>query len=115
MSNPYRSGTFDDWYSSDPRDLWVEYKFQPKLKSVKADLSPLQYHWGSERFLEGRNMAVIVGMPQGGIILTREEWETRVPVLEVEKRLKKRAELCRIITAFVTSNPGHWHELAFQN
>jgi hypothetical protein len=83
--------------------------------SLKADLTPLQFHWGSERFDEGRNMAVIVGMPQGGIILTREEWEKRVPVLEVEKRLKKRAELCRIITAYITLPTGLSYELAFQD
>jgi hypothetical protein len=102
MSNPWRSGTFDDWYSSDPNDLWIEYKFQPKLGSVRAGLTPLQFHWGSERFDESRNVAVIVGMPQGGIILFRNEWEHRIPVLEVEKRLFKRKQIAELITSFVT-------------
>jgi hypothetical protein len=104
MNNPWTSGTFDDWYSANPNDLWIEYKFQPKLGSVKADLSPLQYLWGDERFTEGRNVAVIVGMPQGGIILHMDEWQQRIPVLEVEKRLLKRKQLAKLITLFITSH-----------
>lgn len=113
MSNPWRSGTFDDWYSADPQDLWIEYKYQPKLGSVKADLSPLQFHWGSERFAERRNVAVIVGMPQGGIVLHRDEWEIRIPVLQVEQRLLKRKQICELIALFVTSAPPSniFHEL----
>jgi hypothetical protein len=113
MSNPWRSGTFDDWYSADPQDLWIEYKYQPKLGSVKADLSPLQFHWGSERFAERRNVAVIVGMPQGGIVLHRDEWEIRIPVLQVEQRLLKRKQICELIALFVTSAPSSniFHEL----
>ena len=112
MSNPYRGGTFDDWYSGKTRtdkgifsgsDLWIEYKFQSQLGSVKPNLSPLQYLWGAERFQEGRNVAVIVGMPQGSIILKREEWELRIPVLEVESRLISRKETAALITAFVTT------------
>jgi hypothetical protein len=93
---------FDDWYSSNPYDLWVEYKYLPKLKSVKADLSPLQFYWGRERFKEGRNVAVIVGMPQGGIILKRSEWEKRIPVLQVEQRLIKRKQIALAIAHFTT-------------
>lgn len=101
-NNPFRSGMFDDWYSASPNDLWIEYKFQAKLGSVKAELSPLQFHWGSERFSEGRNVAVIVGMPQGGIVLKYMEWQERIPVLEVEKRLLKRKQLAELITEFTT-------------
>lgn len=102
MHNPFRSGTFDDWYSAHPKDLWVEYKFLPRLGSVKANLSALQFNWGSRRYNEGRNVAVIVGMPQGGVILRRDEWEIRIPILEVEQRLLKRKQLAEIITQFVT-------------
>jgi hypothetical protein len=31
MANPYRGGTPDVWYSGYKSDLWVEYKFIPKL------------------------------------------------------------------------------------
>lgn len=105
MHNPFRGGTFDDWYSGYPNDLWIEYKYQVSLGSVKPALSPLQYLWGSQRFDEGRNVAVIVGMPQGGIVLYREEWESRIPVLEVERRLIKRKDLARLILIFISRIP----------
>ena len=111
MSNPWRSGTFDDWYSADPNDLWIEYKFKPKLGSVLADLSALQFYWGDERFKEGRNVAVIVGMPQGGIVLHKDEWQKRIPILEVEKRLLKRKQIAELITDFVISKPVLRYEL----
>ena len=106
-NNPFRSGMFDDWYSANPYDLWVEYKFQAKLGSVKANLSPLQFYWGSERYKEGRNVAVIVGMPQGAIILKRSEWQERIPVLEVEQRLLKRKQVAIAIAYFTSTYRGN--------
>jgi len=114
MHNPFRGGTFDDWYSGRQEtaigtifghDIWIEYKFLVKLQSVKADLTALQFHWGTERYKEGRNVAVIVGMPQGGIILHYDEWEKRIPVLKVEKRLLKRKQIAELITEFTTHTP----------
>jgi len=100
---------FDDWYSARPNDLWVEYKYQPKTASINLatssspSLSALQYHWGHQRFLEGRNVAVIVGMPYGGVILRHSEWRKKLSILDVEARIIKRKEIAQIITTFVTS------------
>lgn len=72
MANPYRGGTPDVWYSGNKRDLWVEYKFIPKLAvrvPNKIELSELQRLWLEARQAEGRNVAVIVGHPGGGIVL----------------------------------------------
>lgn len=71
MANPYRGGTPDVWYSGMKRDLWVEYKFIPKLAvrvPNKTGLSELQLIWLRDRQAEGRNVAVIVGHPEGGMI-----------------------------------------------
>lgn len=74
MNNPMRSGTPDCWYSGKGGDLWIEYKWvspMPVSKIVKASdmLSALQLDWLTERYAEGRNVAVVIGCPEGGLIL----------------------------------------------
>jgi hypothetical protein len=86
MSNPYRGGTADYWYSGNKGDLWVEYKWLPKaprstfslVTGKKPALSALQQKWLRERGDEGRNVAVIVGCPTGTIILRNRDWEQSV-------------------------------------
>lgn len=84
MHNIFRGGTADFWYSghgNKSKDLWVEYKWLPKKPKInfKADLSALQLKWLRERYEEGRNVAVIVGCPDGVAILRDLEWESDVP------------------------------------
>lgn len=70
MHNPYRGGTFDDWYSGTKADIWVEYKWEGN------ELSPLQLKWGLERYNEGRSVFVIVGNKAGGVLYcTPAGWE----------------------------------------
>ncbi len=84
MNNPFRSGTADGWYSGRAGDLWVEYKYlerTPKRASVwpanpnEQLLSRLQVEWLNERYEEGRNVAVVVGCPDGGVVFTHREWD----------------------------------------
>lgn len=77
MHNPYNSGIADVWYSGNVGDLWVEYKYLPIIPDradIKPDLLTLQTKWITERHREGRNVAVIVGTPKGGVLLRDEEW-----------------------------------------
>lgn len=79
MANPYRGGTADHWYSGTKADLWVEWKFI-KLPArdktiIKVGLSPLQLDWMKRRYEEGRNVWVIVGFREGGVIMRDLEWE----------------------------------------
>lgn len=102
MANPYRGGTADVWYSARKQDLWSEYKFVPTIPrtGVAANLSQLQLQWLNNRHAEGRNVAVIIGCPCGGVILRDRAWEHRVAKTEFEKKLLSREELARWITAF---------------
>lgn len=86
MHNPYRGGTFDDWYSGTKADIWVEYKWDDKFDRYGRHnniytwfypkLSDLQKKWGRERHAEGRKVFVIVGFKDGGVLfLTPDEWE----------------------------------------
>ena len=100
MHNPYRRGTPDDWYSGHQRDLWVEYKYRKQLQSVLVDklLSPLQLFWLQGRHQEGRNVAVIVGFPQGGIVVRPERFNERISIVEIETELlMKRKQLAEWI------------------
>lgn len=79
MNNPYSSGTPDFWFSGAKRDLWVEYKWLPRnpargVVTPKKLLTPLQCDWLDGRYAEGRSVAVIVGCPAGGVILTKGGW-----------------------------------------
>lgn len=76
-NNPYRKGTFDVWYSGVAGDLWVEYKYLPKdPQIIRANelMTQHQLDWGEDRYMEGRNVAVIIGFPAGGVILRNLSW-----------------------------------------
>lgn len=83
MHNPYRGGTADVWYSGE-YDAWIEYKWinsVPKKGVLKPDLSSLQKLWLSGRYLEGRNVLVVVGCPLGAIVFSNPaDWEDGVKV-----------------------------------
>lgn len=113
MANPYSSGTADDWYSGNKADLWVEYKFLPKTPQTaslwlinpnvkKPDLSVLQQQWLRGRYAEGRNVVVIVGCPDGGIILQDQEWEQRIDADSFRKRLIPRKAIAQWIADTTT-------------
>ena len=106
MNNPYRGGTPDWWYSAKKGDLWVEYKFLPRVPQrgvVTPNLSELQKQWLAGRHAEGRNVAVVVGCPTGGVVLRNLEWEQPLAAGEFVSRIRSRGELAQWITQEVSS------------
>lgn len=78
MSNPWRAGTADVWYSGELGDIWIEYKYLPKVPKSKAilpDLSPRQRKWLRDRWTEGRSVAVVLGHPDGAYVYLNCTWE----------------------------------------
>jgi len=106
MYNPFVGGIFDFWISG-KHDLWVEYKFLvlPKRDNTMIDitLSPLQLQWGENRHLEGRNLAVIVGCREGGVLFRNRRWELPISCAEFKALLQTRAELARAIVELTGS------------
>lgn len=115
MNNPYSSGTADDWYSGDKADLWVEYKFLPKIPPMvgvwlvnpyvkKPMLSKLQTEWLNGRHKEGRSVAVIVGdgESKGGAILLNQEWNQHFTAEAFRDRLVPRQAIAQWITQVTT-------------
>lgn len=101
MSNPYSAGTADSWYSGKRADLWVEWKFivLPKRDStpVRIELSPLQEHWLAGRMREGRNVAVIVGCKDGGVIFRGGAWNEQWSTHDFASIIQPREQLARFI------------------
>ena len=96
-SNPYMGGVADLWFSGNKRDLWIETKYLQKLPvkvPVKIDLSQLQVLWLCNRHNEGRNLAVVVGAPEGCLLLTNLEWErSDITSTEFKERCMSRKDL----------------------
>jgi len=88
-NNPYRGGTPDMYYEGDRAALWVEYKWYPKTPDTinlcdtksKPCLSYLQQQWLRRSHANGRRVAVVVGTPDGGIILPGLSWSVPQPVV----------------------------------
>lgn len=97
MANPYIGGTADSWYSGKKADLWVEYKFLPSIPqrgvitAKRLGLTALQLDWLEGRYKEGRNVAVIVGVPGGGIIMRDLLWAKDSPTSIFAARMSDAA------------------------
>ena len=102
MNNPYSSGTADVWYSGNGGDLWVEYKYLPRTPQ-RADVNPkkllseLQSRWLSGRHHEGRNIAVIIGCPDGGVVLRDCAWEKVISATTFVSLVLSRSDLAEWI------------------
>ena len=104
MNNPYSSGTADVWYSGKGGDLWVEYKWIPRIpqRGVVAPqklLSALQMKWLNDRYNEGRNVNVIIGCPAGGVLLLDRLWECDLTAAGFTSLIRSRHDLADWISS----------------
>ena len=69
-NNRFRAGMPDVYYEGPQDMLWAEYKYLPTArKTFTPDLTKLQANWLRRAHANGRNVAVIVGSPAGGMVL----------------------------------------------
>lgn len=114
MNNPYRSGTADVWYSGVVGDLWIEYKYLPRIPrslEILPDLTPRQLRWLGNRFDEGRNVAVVLGTPQGGVIYRDKAWCRPLTSEEIKPLLCSKADIARWIFSEVGAGRCQLQEL----
>lgn len=72
----FAPGVPDCWYSGPGGSLWAEWKVVPKMpKKLRPKLSGLQRLWLNSRYDEGRSVIVIVGSPEGIVILENKAWD----------------------------------------
>jgi len=114
MNNPYRSGTADVWYSGDKGDLWIEYKYIPEIPKrsdtlIVPDLSDRQKRWLGNRLDEGRNVAVVLGTPIGGMIYRDRAW---LKPLRAED-LRKQVLVAPVLADWIRGQTGigKWENL----
>lgn len=102
MANPYRKGTADVWYSGCKADLWVEYKWLPRVPA-RADVAlhrlpePLQARWLRGRHREGRSVALVVGCPGGAAWLPGLSWDCEISAAAFRAMLTTKRDLAAII------------------
>lgn len=100
--NQYIGGIPDVWYSGKSGDLWIEYKYVDPLP-VKVPIRPasllstLQIDWLKARHTEGRNVAVVIGCKDGGVILHYGEWVAEIPVQQFKALIKSVSDLAEWI------------------
>ncbi len=106
--NRYVAGVVDVWYSGNRADLWVEYKFIPRVPK-RGDVHPgkllsaLQLEWLVGRHQEGRSVAVVIGCPNGGVILCDpDEWSADLTASEYTQRLLERKAIASWISQKTT-------------
>lgn len=106
MNNPYRGGTPDVWYSGKLADLWVEYKCIPRIPkqaNILPDLSPNQQLWLSQRYSDGRDVVVVVGVVRGGgVIFEHMSWMQPLSPAEFTKQMRSK----EAIAAFIHGHVG---------
>lgn len=110
--NEFNAGIADCWYSGRVCDLWVEYKFLvlPKRETTVIDLcggknpalSHLQQDWLRCRHQEGRNVWVIAGCKEGGVVFVDMAWERPVTAAQFKASLLSRAEIASRLISFLT-------------
>ena len=113
--NEYVAGVADCWYDGNDTDLWVEYKFLvvPKrdttvidLMNPKADqISPLQAEWLADRSRNGRNVWVIVGCKEGGVVFKDMTWVRPVTTGEFRNSILSRPKIAEQLASFVQRPP----------
>lgn len=111
MNVQFNNGIPDCYYSGVLGDLWVEYKWLPRLpvrdtSEVKIALSPLQSFWLSSRCLEGRNVAVIIGSPEGCVVLTDRQWEQPLLCKEFKERAVTATSVSEWINGLIGKKDG---------
>lgn len=101
--NQYNGGIADCWYSGPGGDLWVEFKYvvlpaRPKTSiDLTKMLSALQVQWLGDRYVEGRNIAVVVGCKEGGVWFDRRMWEAPITAEAFRAAVVSRKEIAQQI------------------
>lgn len=77
LSVNFINGFPDAYYSTDHKDMWVEYKAIPS--GLKTGLSPLQRRWLTHRYSEGRQCWLVILTPKGVVTYQQPPYPDKLP------------------------------------
>jgi hypothetical protein len=100
MMNPYRRGTPDFYYEGPNGHLWVEYKWLTKTHEKiypRNLLSENQQIWLIRAHRNKVPTAVIIGCPDGAIMLRDKAWNVAELVPKWEHKRELNAHLKEIL------------------
>ena len=109
INDNFQGGVADTYYSGKGGDLWIEYKYLkvlPKRPStvIKTSLSAQQGMWLTERHNEGRTVALVIGSPDGIVLLTSpDEWNTPLTCADFIRTAIDKQRLVSYIVETTTS------------
>lgn len=110
INDNFQGGVADAYYSRIlGGDMWIEYKYLKALPKrqdtiVQFGLSELQKEWLNGRILDGRTVSVIVGSPNGALILTEGAWNNPITACDFKRNaVETSAVVAYILTTL--SNP----------
>lgn len=111
----FQNGVADCWYSGHKRDLWNEQKFLktlPKTIDPCKLLTPLQQLWLTARAAEGRNVAVIIGSPEGCVWLPGLSWKNPLTRDEYRAKMVKKKKLIEDLIEYLGAKEHNGPELS---
>lgn len=109
----FSNGTPDRYYEGRGGALWAEYKYAPKLPKVldlvhgasTPKLSALQARWLRRAAGNGVAVCVVLGWPEGGVILPGTEWSYLLPADRLRQKMLTRREIAVEIARLVGELP----------
>lgn len=109
----FSNGTPDRYYEGRGGVLWAEYKYAPKLPKVldlvhgasTPKLSALQARWLRRATGNGVAVCVVLGWPEGGVILPGTEWSYLLPADRLREKMLTRREIAVEIARLVGELP----------
>lgn len=110
INDSFQGGVADAYYSRVMGgDMWIEYKYIRALPKrpgtvVQFGLSALQYEWLNGRLLDGRTVSVIVGSPEGALILTDGAWNAPMTACNFKRNAVETPAIVAYILSTLSKN-----------
>ena len=109
----YSNGIPDRYYEGPRGALWAEYKFAPRLPESLdlvhgksgPKLSAMQARWLRRAVSNGVRACVVLGWPDGGVVLYGSSWEYPLPKEWLHNKRLARRQIAAEIARAVTGDP----------
>jgi hypothetical protein len=107
INDTYAGGVPDCYYCDIGGQLFVEYKYVPKVPKLETTwlipkLSGNQKLWLQNRHLQKVDVAVVLGTPEGAIVFTDLSWIQGIQVKKLNQNILSPKGIANIIQLHVS-------------